>query len=172
MAGAAEDVKVGDDAPQFSAKDDQGNEWKSSDHVGEKILVVYFYPADFTGGCTKQACGFRDDMGALEDEGVKVVGVSGDTAETHAMFKKAHRLNFTLLSDSEGEIAKVFGVPTRPGGSIKLKTKDSEFVLTRGVTIPRWTFIIDKQGEIAYIDKSVKAAQDSKTVAEAIEKLK
>ena len=90
------DLKVGDAAPEFQAKDDQGKVWKSSDVVGKKILVVYFYPADMTGGCTKQACGFRDDMKKLEDKGVVVVGVSGDSVRNHQLFKKAEHLNFTL----------------------------------------------------------------------------
>src|SRR5271168_1074208 len=68
-----EPPKVGDMAPKFEAKDDQGKTWKSTDHVGKKVLVVYFYPADFTGGCTKQACGFRDDAKVLIDKGIEVV---------------------------------------------------------------------------------------------------
>src|SRR5437016_4764214 len=92
------DLKVGDPAPTFTATDDQGKEWKSTEHVGKKVLVVYFYPADMTGGCTKQACGFRDDMKALSERGVEVVGISGDSAENHQFFKKYHNLNFTLLA--------------------------------------------------------------------------
>ena len=75
LAGAAE-LKVGDNAPVFESVDDQGKPWKSVDHVGKKILVVYFYPADLTGGCTKQACAFRDDHEKLTAKGVEVVGVS------------------------------------------------------------------------------------------------
>ena len=66
------ELKVGDPAPTFEATDDQGKTFKSSDVVGKKVLVVYFYPADLTGGCTKQACGFRDDMSKLADKGVEV----------------------------------------------------------------------------------------------------
>src|SRR5687767_9406212 len=79
-------VKVGDPAPKFESVDDQGKPWKSADHVGKKVLVVYFYPADMTGGCTKQACGFRDDFKKLADKGVEVVGVSGDSVENHKIF--------------------------------------------------------------------------------------
>src|SRR6516164_5108066 len=75
------ELKVGDKAPAFDAKDDQGKDWKSSAHVGKNIIVVYFYPADMTGGCTKQACGFRDDLKSLVDKGVEVVGVSGDSVK-------------------------------------------------------------------------------------------
>src|SRR4051794_16766269 len=106
-------VNVGDKAPAFEAKDDTGKAWKSEDHVGKKIVVVYFFPADFTGGCTKQACGYRDDMQALTDKDVEVVGVSGDKVETHEKFKKEHKLPFTLLSDEKGELAAKLGVPAK-----------------------------------------------------------
>ncbi|TWT60194.1 peroxiredoxin [Rubinisphaera italica] len=162
---------VGDAAPKFSSKDDQGKEWKSTDHVGKKILVVYFYPADMTGGCTKQACGFRDDMAKLNDADVEVVGVSGDTVESHQLFKKVHDLNFTLLADTDGSVAEAFGVPTKSGGSIEREVEGINHVLTRGVTASRWTFVIDQSGKIAYKDTSVNAAEDSKTIIETVNKL-
>src|SRR6266851_5268897 len=109
------DLKVGDAAPSFSAKDDTGADWKSADHVGKKILVVYFYPASFTGGCTKQACAYRDNQKALNDAGAEVVGVSGDQVKNQEAFKKFHKLNFTLLADDKGEVGKAFGVATTPG---------------------------------------------------------
>src|SRR5262249_48334935 len=104
-------IKVGDKAPAFESVDENGKAWKSSDVVGKKILVLYFSPADFTGGCTAQACGYRDDIEKLSGKGVEVVGVSGDSAENHALFKKEHKLPFTLLADTKGEVAKTFGVP-------------------------------------------------------------
>src|SRR5437868_5926308 len=100
--GKKVDLKVGDPAPTFEAKDDHGKTWKSSDHVGKKVVVIYFYPADLTGGCTKQACAFRDDMRQLAEQGVEVVGVSGDSVENHQIFKKVKNLNFTLLADEDG----------------------------------------------------------------------
>src|SRR6266481_1125600 len=106
-------VKVGDKAPAFESVDEAGKPWKSSDHVGKKIVVLYFYPADFTGGCTAQACGFRDNLKPLTEKGVEVVGVSGDSVKTHALFKKDHELPFSLLADESGDIAKKFGIPTR-----------------------------------------------------------
>ncbi|MCG6157960.1 peroxiredoxin [Rubinisphaera margarita] len=168
----ADDVNVGDDAPKFSARDDQGNVWKSENHVGKKILVVYFYPADMTGGCTKQACGFRDDMAQLQGADVEVVGVSGDTVESHQLFKKVYDLNFTLLADTEGEVAKAFGVPTRPGGSIERTVDSQNFVLTRGVTANRWTFVVDKNGKVVHKDTSVNAAADSEKIMQVVQKLK
>src|SRR4051812_4416123 len=94
MAGAGENAKpkVGDKAPAFQSVDETGQPWKSNDHVGKKVVVLYFYPADFTGGCTAQACGYRDDIEKLAGKGVEVVGVSGDSAKTHTLFKAHHKL--------------------------------------------------------------------------------
>ncbi len=170
-AAAFAELNVGDKVPAFKATDDQGKAWNSADHVGGKVLVVYFYPADMTGGCTAQACGFRDDAAALEKLGVEVVGVSGDTAENHRLFKKAYRLDFTLLADPKGEVAKTFGVPTKPGGSIERLIDGKDVTLTRGVTESRWTFVIDKHGKVVLKNTEVKPAEDSKAIRQAIEKL-
>ena len=164
-------VNLGDPAPVFESTDDQGNPWKSTDHVGKKVLVVYFYPADLTGGCTMQACGYRDDMKKLADKGVEVVGVSGDSVENHQKFKKAKDLNFTLLADEDGAVAKRFGVPVGPGGDAKVKDADgNEIVLKQGVRAQRWTFVIGKDGKVIYKNPKVAAAKDSKQILEVIEK--
>ncbi|MFG0334037.1 MAG: peroxiredoxin, partial [Maioricimonas sp. JB049] len=156
-------LAVGDAAPQFSLLDDAGKEWKSSEHYGEKIVVVYFYPADMTGGCTKQACGFRDDMSKLKSEDVEVVGISGDSVRNHQLFKQAHDLNFTLLADTEGKVAGKFGVPYTPGKrTVNAVIGGKEYELVRTVTTRRWTFVIDRDGKIALINSKVKAAEDSK----------
>jgi peroxiredoxin Q/BCP len=166
------DLKSGDPAPAFTSTDDQGRPWKSADHVGKKILVVYFYPADMTGGCTKQACAFRDDMQKLTDKGVEIVGVSGDSVKNHQVFKEAHKLNFTLLADEDGAVAKKFGVQVGKGGTFKTKDAAGNPVeLVRGVTISRWTFVIGKDGKIAYKNAKVNAAQDSAKVLEVVEGL-
>tara|TARA_R110002111_G_scaffold256979_2_gene324623 strand:+ start:114910 stop:115512 length:603 start_codon:yes stop_codon:yes gene_type:complete len=165
-------VEVGDSAPAFTAKDDQGKGWKSTDHVGKKILVIYFYPADLTGGCTKQACGFRDDMKTLQGKDVEVIGVSGDSARNHQLFKKEHDLNFTLLADEDGGVAKKFGVPLKAGGSIKRTIDGKEETLTRGVTAARWTFVIDKNGKVVLKNTQVKAADDSKAILKLVNDLK
>lgn len=166
-------VSVGDQAPRFEVKDDRGEVWDSDEHFGKKVVVVYFYPADMTGGCTAQACAFRDDMGKLADNDVEVVGVSGDTVESHQLFKKAHGLNFTLLADVEGEVADAFGVPKTVGEkTVNAVIDGTSYALTRNVTTRRWTFIVDRDGRIAYKDDQVKAGQDSKHVISAIAKLK
>ncbi len=165
-------LKVGDPAPQFQAKDDQGKVWKSSDVVGKKILVVYFYPADMTGGCTKQACGFRDDMKKLEAKDVVVVGVSGDSVRNHQLFKKAENLNFTLLADEQGQVAEAFGVPFAKGEkSIERIIDGKQETLTRGGTARRWTFVVDRDGKIAMKNTQVNAAEDSKAILKKVEEL-
>jgi len=179
-ADAKNGLKVGDKAPEFEATDDQGKTFKSSDVVGKKILVVYFYPADCTGGCTRQACGFRDDQAKLADKGVVVVGVSGDSAANHRIFKKVHKLNFALLADEDGSVAKKFGVPVGKGGEVKgpkdlggkVITDDdgNPVVLKRGVTTQRWTFVIGKDGTIIHKNTKVNAANDSKSILELLEK--
>jgi len=165
-------LDVGDPAPSFEAVDDSGETWKSADHVGKKILVVYFYPADMTGGCTAQACGYRDKMETLTAAGVEVVGVSGDSAKNHKVFKKAHQLNFALLADTDGNVAKQFGVPVTLGEkTVKKMIEGTETLLLRTATAKRWTFVIDRDGKIAHKDSAVKAKNDPATVEAVIKKL-
>ena len=163
-AEISKNLKIGDKAPEFQARDDNGRLWKSSDVVGKKYLVVYFYPAAMTGGCTKQACAFRDHKQDLEELGATVVGISGDQVENLKYFKKVNNLNFTMLSDPNGEIAKKFGVPTKKGGSIVREIDGKKVTLTRNITTARWTFIIGKDGKIIYKNTKVNAAQDSDQV--------
>jgi peroxiredoxin Q/BCP len=166
-------VNKGDAAPTFEATDDAGKTWKSADHFGKKIVVVYFYPADMTPGCTKQACGFRDAMKAINDKDVEVVGVSGDSVKNHQVFKALHKLNFTLLADEKGEIAKKFGVPVNKGGTANVNDADGNPVeLKTEVRAERWTFIIGKDGKVADKWKVTDAQGDSKKILETIEKLK
>ncbi len=99
------------------------------------------------------------------------VSVSGDEVAGLALFKKAENLNFKLLSDPEGEVAKKFGVPTRPGGEIKREVDGKEHVLKRGVSAARWTFVIDLNGKVVMKNTKVNAPEDSATVTDVIEKL-
>lgn len=163
---------VGAAAPQFEVLDDRGETWKSADHYGKKIVVVYFYPADMTGGCTVQACSFRDDLGKLTDKGVIVVGVSGDSVENHQLFKRAHQLNFPLLADVDGKVADAFGVPKTVGEkTVKAEIEGKSYDLIRNVTTKRYTFVIDRDGKIAYKDDAVNAREDSQKVQAVIAKL-
>jgi thioredoxin-dependent peroxiredoxin len=166
------DLKVGDTAPVFQSTDDQGVTWKSADHLGKKYFVVYFYPGDFTPGCTLQAKTFQENMTKLQDQGAEVVGVSGDSPQTHALFKNAHKLAFTLVADEKGSLAKQFGVPVGPGAEVKTKEVDKTLMtLKREATADRWTFIIGLDGKILYKNTKVDPVKDSKQVAAILEKL-
>lgn len=168
MSFANTSLKIGDNVPDFEAVDDQGRNWKLSDHLGVNYLVLYFYPAAFTGGCTAQACSYRDLNKDLAMMNASVVGISGDEAKNLAMFKQEHNLNFTLLSDQDGEIAKIFGVTVNDGGTTDTKLGGQKLKLTRGVTTARWTFVIDGNGKLIYRDNAVNASTDSQTVLDFI----
>jgi len=162
----AKELKIGSLAPTFQARDDRGKDFQSQQLLGKKHLVVYFYPAAMTGGCTAQACGFRDAQSEFARLNAVVVGVSGDSVQNLAWFKQVNNLNFLLLADPDGSIAKAFGVPTRDGGEITRTVNDNEVKLVRGVTESRWTFVIDTEGKIVYKDTDVNAGQDSHKVLE------
>jgi peroxiredoxin Q/BCP len=102
--------KAGDTAPLFEGQDQDGKTVKLADFTGKKIVLLYFYPKDFTGGCTKEACGFRDRIGELQTNNVEVIGVSFDSAESHLKFIAQYKLPFTLLADTGGTIAKAYDV--------------------------------------------------------------
>ncbi|HKL32674.1 MAG TPA: peroxiredoxin [Tangfeifania sp.] len=157
-------LEPGDKVPGFQATSADGTTWNFENHVGDKYIVLYFYPAAMTGGCTAQACSYRDLSSDLESEDAMVVGVSGDNVEGLQVFKKAHNLNFTLLSDESGEIASLFGVPTREGGTITREVDGKEIELERGTTANRWTFIIDKKGKVVYKNDDVDASKDTEEV--------
>jgi peroxiredoxin Q/BCP len=179
---ADEKVDVGELAPVFESIDEFGRPWRSSRHVQRKIVVLYFYPGDFTSNCTRAAQSFRDNMEALRAKGVKVVGVSGDVPATHQLFKEAHKLNYTLLADPEGAVAKLFGVPVGAGGKVRARTADGEplwdadgktLVVSRPVTLARWTLILDRDGKVAYKNTKadpLKSAQDILQIVEDLEK--
>ena len=118
---AASPLEKGDKVPNFSATDENGKTWELSEQRAD-YLIVYFYPAAFTGGCTKQACSYRDHNAAFESLNAQVIGVSGDDHENLNAFKAVHNLNFTLLSDSDGKIAELFGVPTRKETPLKKRS--------------------------------------------------
>ncbi len=157
----SQELNIGDKAPLFSTVADDGSTWNVNDYLGNKLIVVYFYPAAMTGGCTKQACAYRDLKTDIDAADAVVVGISGDNIEGLQLFKKANDLNFPLLSDESGEIAKEFGVPVRDGGTITREVDGHNFNLVRGATASRWTFIIDKKGTIVYKNTNVDAANDS-----------
>ena len=110
VGAAAAVPKAGDTAPLFTGQDQDGKTVKLKSLIGKKIVLLYFYPKDNTPGCTKEACGFRDRMGELQKNNVEIIGVSFDSAESHQQFITQYKLNFRLLSDSDGKIADAYGV--------------------------------------------------------------
>jgi peroxiredoxin Q/BCP len=161
-------LSVGDKAPKFKAPADDGSTWDIKKFIGRNYIVVYFYPGAMTGGCTKQACSYRDHRDDLQSAGVVVVGVSGDKIENLRLFKQAENLNFTLLSDEKGDIAKAFGVPTGEGATIKRTVGGTEYELVRNLSAKRWTFIVGKDGKIIYKNEAVNAEKDAEEVLNLI----
>lgn len=147
-------LKVGDTAPDFTLIDDRGFPVSLKNHYGKKVVILYFYPRDFTSGCTKEACNFRDDYQIYEKKGAIVIGVSLDSQESHKKFSEKHNLPFSLLSDNNKEVAKQYGVL----GFGSLVTK-------------RVTFIINKKGKIAWIFPKVDVKKHSAEVLEVLEKI-
>ncbi len=171
MAQNTTELNIGDKVSEFSGIDDTGANWKSST-VKSDFLVVYFYPAAMTGGCTAQACAYRDDKANFDKMGATIIGVSGDEVNNLKVFKESSQLNFPLISDTKGVISKKFGVPTKDGGEITREIAGENFLLVRGITASRWTFVLDKNRKIIYKNAEVNAADDSKKVMEVIKKAK
>ncbi|HSO85295.1 MAG TPA: peroxiredoxin [Draconibacterium sp.] len=172
VAQSTKVLSVGDKAPAFTAVADDGNSWDLNSYIGKKYIVIYFFPAAMTGGCTKQACAYRDMQTEITSADAVVVGVSGDNVEGLKLFKKAENLNFTLLSDKTGEIAKLFGVPLRDGGKITREIDGKSFDLIRDVSASRWTFIIDKNGKIVYKNEQVNVEKDTEEVLSFIRNIR
>jgi thioredoxin-dependent peroxiredoxin len=157
-------LSIGDKIPLFKATADDGSTWDISKYIGKDYIIVYFFPAAMTSGCTKQACSYRDHQGDLTSANAIVVGISGDKPENLKLFKQAENLNFPLLSDAKGSLAKSFGVPTGEGASIKRTVDGVEHELVRDLTIKRWTFIAGKDGKIIYKNEAVNAEKDTEEV--------
>lgn len=143
-------IKIGSAIPQFSLPDQNGNLFDMKTVLGKKNLVIYFYPKDDTPGCTAQACYFRDQFEVFKEVDAEIIGISGQSVESHKEFALKHRLTFTLLSDKGNKIRKQFGVPT------------NLFGLLPG----RVTYIADKSGKVIYIFNS--QMQVTKHVDEAL----
>ncbi len=103
-------LKVGDRAPEFTLPDDTGTDRSLTDFLKDGALVLYFYPADFTPGCTRQACALRDLSSMLVAAGLRVVGVSPQSPESHAKFRAQYQLPFPLLCDQHKEVIKMYGL--------------------------------------------------------------
>jgi thioredoxin-dependent peroxiredoxin len=103
-------IKAGERAPEFTLPDDTGKDRSLTELLSGGALVLYFYPADFTPGCTRQACTLRDIHSELESAGLRVVGISPQSPESHARFKAKYQLPFVLLSDEQKTVVKMYGV--------------------------------------------------------------
>jgi thioredoxin-dependent peroxiredoxin len=148
------ELKTGDLAPEFSLMNDKGLPVSLKDYRGKNIVVLYFYPKDFTSGCTTEACSFRDDYALYQKKGVVVIGVSLDSVESHSKFSEKYALPFAILSDRNKEVAKAYGV-----------------LGIGGLLTKRVTFIIDKNGRITHIFPKVDVKKHSVEVLKAIEEL-
>jgi len=147
-------IQVGDMIPEFTLLDQNGTLFDIKSVLGNKKLVVYFYPKDDSPGCTKEACYFRDLYEVFNATNAVIIGISGQSVESHKKFAVKYRLSFTLLSDSGNKVRKLFGVPTN----------------ALGLLPGRVTYVADRQGKVVYIFNS--QAQAERHVDEALKILK
>jgi peroxiredoxin Q/BCP len=141
-------VKVGDKAPDFTLPSQMGDNVTFSEYFGKKNVVLYFYPKDESLGCTREACTFRDSYDVFTNLGAEVLGLSGQSVESHKSFATHHGLPFLLLSDADNKVRQLYGVPA-----------------TMGVIPGRVTYIIDKKGVVRHVFNS--QYQHQKHVEEA-----
>ncbi len=144
MSGKSGVLKVGDAAPDFTLPDENESLHTLSEYRGQRV-VVYFYPKDDTPGCIKEACGIRDIYSEFEESNIKVFGISYDSPRSHKKFKEKYQLPFTLLSDTNKEVSKVYGA--------------------KGLFFPnRITFLIDEQGTILKVYEKVSVTKHGEDV--------
>ena len=149
-------VEEGKPAPDFELTSDSGDTVKLSDFRG-KPVVLYFYPKDDTPGCTAQACGIRDAYGEFEQQGAVVLGVSPDDERSHGKFRDKYKLPFTLLADTDHQVAERYGVWGE-------KTYRGRTYLG----VKRWTFVIDEDGNVKKVFPDVKPAEHADNVLAAL----
>ncbi len=137
-------ISAGDKAPDFRAKDQNGNPISLADFKGKK-LVLYFYPKDDTPGCTAQACNLRDNLPALSAAGYQVIGVSTDDEKSHQKFIAKYNLNFPLIADTDRKVAEAYGV-----------WQEKSMYGRKYMGMVRNTFIIDENGVITAVIEKVK----------------
>ena len=148
-------IQIGDKLPHFTATKQDGTAFDSHE-IQQKPVVIYFYPKDFTPGCTTQACSFRDAYQDFQDLGAEVIGVSGDSASSHQSFQQKYKLPFILLSDADRKLRRLFGVSTA----------------LLGLLPGRVTYVFDAKGYCIYIFDSMSAKNHIEKALEAIQKVK
>ena len=144
-------------APDFTMRDSDGKEMKLSELRGKKSVAVYFYPKDFTPGCTMEATEFSRDYKKFRDAGIEIVGVSPDDEESHQKFRAKMGMPYPLVADTENEVSKkykVYGMKSFMGRNY--------------MGVNRSTFLVDKSGKIAKVYRKVKPAGHSKEVLDAL----
>lgn len=150
-----EKLKPGDNAPAFSAKDQNGNNVTLESLKGKRV-ILYFYPKDNTPGCTAEACSLRDGKQELERMGFTIIGVSPDSDKSHQGFIAKHALNFTLLSDPDKTVAMTYGV-----------WGEKKFMGKTRMGILRTTFVIDPDGKIEKIFDKVNTKNHFEQIADS-----
>lgn len=148
-------LEKGDKVPHFELKDQEGNLVNSKDLLEKKPLVIYFYPKNFTPGCTKEACSFRDSYEDFKGAGAEVIGISSDSEKSHSKFAQKYKLPFILLSDEKGKVRKQFGI------------KKSLLGLVPG----RETFVVDTDGKVIFKFNSLDASRHMGKALKALKKL-
>ena len=149
-------IAEGDRVPELELGTYEGEHLQLADYRGKQVVVVFFYPKDGTPGCTREACGFRDAYERFAEAGAVVIGVSGDSEDSHRRFAEQHHLPFHLVSDPRGEVRKAFGVPK-----------------TMGLLPGRVTYVIDREGIVRLVFNSQLDAEGHVSRAlEVVEQLK
>ena len=148
-------IKEGDPVPKFEIPDANDKVIKSSDFKGKKY-VVYFYPKDFTPGCTTEADEFSRDYKKFQNENIEIIGISKDDVESHKKFCEKMKILYVLLSDTDTEVAKKFGVWGK-----------KEFMGREYMGVTRSTFLVNEKGIVFKVFPKVKPAGHSKEVLEA-----
>ena len=143
-------LSVGDPAPDFELSDQEGKTYSISQFRGSKNIILYFYPMDDTPGCTKEACGFRDDMAVFDSLDTVVLGVSVDDVSSHERFVQKYQLNFPLLADVDKKVSELYGALALYGKS------------------KRFTFLIDREGILRQIYRKVDVESHSQEIARFI----
>jgi peroxiredoxin Q/BCP len=146
-------VDIGSKAPDFTLPSQSGEMVSLGDFLGEKPVVLFFYPKDNTLGCTKEVCAFRDSFEELSNLDAEVIGISSDSVDPHKGFAEKHNLPFTLLSDEGGKVRRLYGVPN-----------------TLGIFAGRVTYVIDEEGVVRNVFSS--QIEVEKHVEEAIQALR
>lgn len=145
-------LKIGDKAPAFTAKDQNGNEVQLSDYKGKKV-VLFFYPKASTPGCTAEACNLQDNLSQFEKNNYQIIGVSADAVDKQLKFAEKNKLNYPLLADEDKKVIEAFGV----WGPKKFMGKEYD-------GIHRTTFIIDEKGVIEDVISKVKTKEHASQI--------